>query len=196
MDDLQTIYDFSEQATAISDPSPVSGLSVSPSLTLDAWATLLGWAFVRHLGSAVETADVPAHSRNLLDEWLLAKVVTEALLGMGLDQGAAAYVNQRIKWLTTWQNWHSLTPAIAQSPLTFNDLLRDPDIRNYLQVNRYNDVLWYNGEAMNSVLWWLECVARLAQVEVEETMAALREVAAASGYQVEKLLAPTEPVAN
>ena len=188
----------SEQLPVTSDQSLVSSLSVSQSLTPDAWGTLLGWAFVRHLGEAVGVEAGPAHSRTLLDEWLLGKVVTEALLGMGLDQGAAAHVTQRLKWLTTWQNWHSpnLQSPISQSPLSFTELLKDADIRAYLQINRYNDIFWYNGETMNSLLWWLDCVAGLAQVDVAETMTALREVAAASGYQVEKLLATTEPESN
>ena len=115
-----------------------------------------------------------------------------------MDQGAAAHVTQRLKWLTTWQNWHSpnLQSPISQSPLSFTELLKDADIRAYLQINRYNDIFWYNGETMNSLLWWLDCVAGLAQVDVAETMTALREVAAASGYQVEKLLATTEPESN
>ena len=75
--DLEAIYQLSEQSTVsseqlpmsseqlpvTSDQSLVSSLSVSQSLTPDAWGTLLGWAFVRHLGEAVGVEAGPAHSR-------------------------------------------------------------------------------------------------------------------------------------
>lgn len=130
-----------------------------------------------------------AHSRTLLDEWLLSKLVVEALQGMGLDSGAAAHINLRIKWLTTWQNWYE-----TAKPNFWHDLLQDADIRAYLQINRYNDIFWFNGEAMNSLLWWLEAIAQLAGVDVTEMMTELRSATAAAGYQVEKLVVVKEPV--
>ena len=38
-------------------------------------------------------------------------------------------------------------------------LLQDEDVRNYLQVNRYRDVLWFNQEAFHSLADWLLTVA-------------------------------------
>jgi glycosidase len=175
----------SEQLPVSTPPSPLSPLPFPQ--TPDAWGTLLGWVFVRRLGEVVGAEAAAAHSRTLLDEWLLSKLVGEALQGMGLDSGAAAHVNLRIKWLTTWQNWYE-TAKLG----FWHDLLQDADIRAYLQINRYNDIFWYNGESMNSLLWWLECVARLAGADVVDTMTELRAVAAASGYQVEKLIAVKE----
>ncbi len=146
--------------------------------------------FVRRLGETVEAEAAAAHSRTLMDEWLLGKLMAEALLGMGLDEGTARYIVSRINWLITWQGWFEPTAEDAEFvPADFwRKLLQDTDIRTYLQINRYNDVLWYNGESMASLLWWLEAVARLAGVDVAEKMELLRESAAASGYQVEKLL--------
>ena len=143
---------------------------------------------MRRLGEVVGAEAAAAHSRTILDEWLLSKLVGEALQGMGLDSGAAAHINLRIKWLTTWQNWYD-----TAKPGFWHDLLQDADIRAYLQINRYNDIFWYNGESMNSLLWWLECVAQLAGADVVDMMTELRAAAAASGYQVEKLVAVKEP---
>ena len=162
--------------------------------TTDTWGTLLGWVLVRRLGEVVGAEDAAAHSRTLLDEWLLGKVLVEALQGMGLDGGAAAHVVQRLKWLITWQSWFTRPDAAAESELWLA-LLQDADVRAYLQVNRYNDIFWFNGESMTSLLWWLECVARLAEVNITTLMSEMRQAVAAAGYQVEKLLTPEEALA-
>lgn len=207
--DLETVYEqlavSSEQLPVTSDQSPVSSLNENSALSTqhsvlspdspDAWATLLGWIFVRRLGETLEAEDAAATSRTLMDEWLLGKLLAEALQGMGLDEGTARYIVSRINWLITWQAWYEQTEEDAEFvPVDFwRTLLQDTDIRTYLQINRYNEVLWYNGESMASLLWWLEAVAQLAGVDVAEKVQRLRESAAASGYQVEKLLAAEIP---
>ena len=80
---------------------------------------------------------------------------------------------------------------------------QDPEVQQFLQVNRYQDVLWFNCEAFERWLWWMLLVAVVdgsadphrpaATVAREiaghyEIIRQLRRRAQESGYQVERLL--------
>jgi hypothetical protein len=82
-------------------------------------------------------------------------------------------------------------------------LLEDGDVRRFLQINRYQDVLWFNQESFTELLGWLllgaeieahAAVGRPAE-EAADLIAAryavvrrLRQAGAGSGYRVERLL--------
>ena len=81
-------------------------------------------------------------------------------------------------------------------------------------LNRFQDVLWFNQESFEELLWWLFVIALVdlqpAEVEGEsETSPMVKAIAelysvvetlakaeADSGYQVEKLLAGVSPKAE
>jgi len=41
-------------------------------------------------------------------------------------------------------------------------LLKDGEVYQFLQVNRYNEILWLSKEVFEEMLWWLMMVAALA----------------------------------
>jgi len=80
---------------------------------------------------------------------------------------------------------------------------QDGDVQQFLQVNRYRDVLWFNKEAFDQMLGWTLTVAVIETAanplcgadEVAEEVVGCYEIVQqvqkaeeASGYQVEKLL--------
>jgi hypothetical protein len=85
-------------------------------------------------------------------------------------------------------------------------LFRDPALQQFLQVNRYRDVLWFNQEAFERLLWTMlaktavslnsarQSAAKQPAQTIDATYALIQELQAAaetSGYQVEGLLAAT-----
>jgi hypothetical protein len=82
-------------------------------------------------------------------------------------------------------------------------LLKDDGVQQFLQVNRYNDILWLNKEAFEELRWWLFIAAAIGIIsdplrsmseimkETERCNGILRkweEAEKRSEYQVEKLL--------
>ena len=45
--------------------------------------------------------------------------------------------------------------------LTLTSILSDSDALSYLGVNRYQDVLWFNKEALEDLMWWLYIIAAI-----------------------------------
>ncbi|MGH2459427.1 MAG: alpha-amylase family glycosyl hydrolase [Chloroflexota bacterium] len=170
---------------------------------LERRGTLLGWVFTHALGRAADEARFAETSRSWLDEWLLGRIVARVLRELGLDEAAAAGAVATIKVLTARQTWWR-GPADHQRPAyrVLKALLEDQDVQQYLRINRYQGILWYNKETYENLLWWLP-VVRLVQVGSRRpprsrpgretdlwhrVIAELQQAGETSSYQIETLL--------
>ncbi len=167
------------------------------------WGCLLGWWCVHSLGRVAGEADAEGQSRSWIDEWLLGKVLAGALQDLGVNGPAAWRAVAVIKVLTSHQRWFATEAPDAANRAShiLETLLRDSEVQQFLQVNRHQDVLWFNKEAFEQMLWWLALVAairatafhtagkaREEMLACHEIVQQLLEAAQDSGYQVEQLL--------
>jgi len=172
------------------------------------WGTLLAWSIVRRLGKIVSDDEFDQQSRTWIDEWLLGNIIAEVLQEMGVDQETAI---QRVALVRLFSTVPGLyTPDAddeeAMAEAVLRAWLADVDVQRYLFVHSYNDVVWFNREAFESLCWWafamsavrahkamsakgpqseMVCDTLLACFQVVETLLAAAEE---SGYQVNKLL--------
>jgi hypothetical protein len=109
-----------------------------------------------------------------------------------------------IKWLTSHQKWFESKPSgQEQAHGILELLLKDSDVRQFLQINQCNDIWWFNKEAFEELLWWLMMVAALTigsdplrpvHAVIEELQGCYtiiqtwQKAEEKSEYQVEKLL--------
>jgi glycosidase len=167
-------------------------------VTKEKFWTLLSLLFVHALGKVVDPKDFPEVSRSWIDEWRLGKTVAGVLGELGLNDMASLETMTIIKLLTTHQRWFEEKKAYQ----VLVSLLKDNEVQQFLQINRYNDILWFNREAFDDLLWWL---MMLAAVEISsdlqrpanqvakdledcyEMTQKLKEAVKSSDYQVEKL---------
>jgi hypothetical protein len=168
------------------------------------WATLFGWLFVHALGKVVNQKDFAEQSRTWIEEWRLGKTMFGVLTGLGLEEGTARSSLTIIKWLTGHQRWFEAKPLNQKSAhAELELLLKDEDLREFLQINQHKDIWWFNKEAFEEMLWWLMMVAALTigsdplrpingvVEELERCYSVIQEWQEAekkSEYQVEKLL--------
>ena len=166
---------------------------------------LLAWALTRSLGAAVGRDDVAQRSRSGIDEWLLGRIIAQTFEALGAGAGAAAYAALALKVLVANQGWYAdLVTGDEPIGALVEGWFADADVRQLLQVNRHRDVLWFNREAAERMLDRLLAVAAIATAAelgltpAEEALhdkalarlaARLREAAAGSGFQVERMLA-------
>jgi glycosidase len=167
------------------------------------WGCLLGWCCVHSLGKIAGETGFEGQSRSWIDEWLLGKVLAGALQDLGLDEPTAWRAVTVVKLLTSHQRWFATEapdPA-ARAYRILEQLLHDDEVQQFLHVNRYRDVLWFNKEAFEQLLWWLLLVAKISMTSLypeakiaEEILAGygivqrLRQAEEESGYQVEELM--------
>jgi glycosidase len=179
----------------------------------------------RHLQGETGFVD---RSRSWIDEWLLGKVLAGALQDLGLDENAGWRAVAVIKLLTSHQDSlvframaspkAASTPELAPSTpggglsgvpqralvsahAVLENLLKDDEVQQFLRVNRYGDVLWFNKEAFEQLLWWLFTVAVVQLTALRPAAEAAPDILAAfkvirqlqqaeeqSGYQLEELV--------
>jgi len=169
-----------------------------------AWATLLSWLLVHALGTLVDKEEPAQLSRSWIDEWLLGKLLLPTLQDFGLSGEEAWRALALTKILTSHQSWFAVRdeePAGPHQVLT--TLLADREVQAYLQVNRYQGVLWYNAESFRELVAGLRTAAAVdvlaaAARDKEEPLRILldrsrlleklEEASADADYQVEKLV--------
>ncbi|MSP11611.1 MAG: alpha-amylase [Chloroflexi bacterium] len=180
---------------------------------------LLGWIFVHALGRIADARDYAILSRSWIDEWTLGKLLGATFQQLGLGEDDRWRAVSAIKLLTSHQDW---CPRCASADSTTSGmpgdsdhetayqaltaLLRDVEIQQHIQVNRYKGILWFNKEAFDLLLEWLQIASAIKlgadaalsaqEVDTETTHCAqiikiLREAEEQSQYQVEQLLAVT-----
>jgi hypothetical protein len=169
-----------------------------------AWPTLLGWLFTHALGKIAGEADFEQTGRAWIDEWLLSKIIANAAQDMGLNERAAWRAVETVKLLISHQRWFGMqVPKTRRAHEVLYSWLSDEDVRRFLQVNRHDDVLWFNKESFDQLLWWMFAVAAIAIsadvnrpadeiareiVGCYDVVRALQRAEQKSEYRVEKLL--------
>jgi hypothetical protein len=139
---------------------------------------------------------------------MLGKIVAGVLRDLGLGENVAWRSVATIKILTSHQRWF-VTPTRAAQGLPHRVLeswLEDDEVQQFLHVNRYQSILWFNKEAFERLLQWMLLVAAVtigsgsprAPDEIVQAIARcgdvvqkLHQAKEESGYQVEKLLGAT-----
>ena len=124
------------------------------------WGTLFSWIFIHRIG------DIKAIDGNLtlasnelaavrIEKWQLNNIIIETLQQMGVDSSNSRKLTSCLLALTTQNGWFA--PKDNMDELAYklaNNWFRNINIQKYLQVNLYDNILWFNKEAFDEFLWW------------------------------------------
>lgn len=170
------------------------------------WLALFGWLFTHRLGRLTGEEACAAQSVSWLVEWQFGRILQNAYQEMGLDEAKAWRTSQTVRLLVGQQDWFKAASG-KRLPELLQGWLADEDIRAYLGVNRYQNILWYNKEALDDFAWYMLAVAYLRSTSVPQIDAArvvedliaayeiierLLSAAALANYQVDRLIAAAE----
>jgi len=168
------------------------------------WGTLFNWLFIHALGKIVKPRDFAEQSRIWIDEWGLGKSIFGALRDLGLEEANAWRVVTLVKLLASHQKWFEVKPPGQKQAYAILEILfKDVEVQQFLKVNQYNNIGWFNKEAFEEMLWWLMMVAALTigsdplrpvnvvVAELERCYSIIQtwqQAEEKSDYQIEKLL--------
>ena len=162
------------------------------------WEILISWMLIHELGKIAGEEDFEDLSRSWIDEWLLGKIMNSVFQKTGLNESQSWQALVIVKILCSSQNW-SKNISKKKQPLyqLLNTLLEDPLVQQYLQVNRHQDILWFNKESFASLAGWLFSIGALHCLveennkligQVFSIVKTLFEIGEVSGYRVDALL--------
>jgi hypothetical protein len=169
---------------------------------------LYSWVFIHLLGKVVSEKDYEVISRSWIDEWHMAKYINWTLEGMQSeerDEISPENATSLIKILISQQNLFNPANLRDQEvSALLRQIFNNLEIQEYLGVNRYQDVLWFNAEAFDRYIKWvllINIVNRLSLIEEsgEEDIQQMIEIvkkwinfAEKSGYKVNEFIDSTK----
>jgi glycosidase len=157
---------------------------------------LYAWVFLHATGKIINGENSEDQSRSWIDEWLFGKKTRSVLAA--LDVPDPAYAIDVIKILTIYKQWFvSEETEEDQCYNLLRSFFNDHYVQNFVGVNRYNDVLWFNRERFDLLMWWIFIVSVIDDISegtskhIPQRFAVISKCLAAeqqSDYQVEKLI--------
>lgn len=163
--------------------------------------TLMVWALCSQIGKISEIDAFEDLSNAWMDEWQLAKPLSETLKDQGCGDDEVNEQRLLLRLGIAQQDWFENSRRVPFDVLVKN-WLSDPEIQTFLRVNRYQGVLWYNREAFDKFTWWMSLIPLIkalsqpstGRTEVVEMMlnlyeiiAGLKKIERKSDYEFEKL---------
>lgn len=171
------------------------------------WYTLLAWVFFHNLGKLSSVEDFEAITTNWIDEWHFTRVFSQVNRAVGLTEEAVGESGELLRIMITHQGWFSSSSGLAEREI-LQSWLNNTTVQNFINLNRYEDVVWFNRERFESLVWAMSLVAVFevfaggkgsasAMIErillVDQLAKTFLLASGKSGYQVQKLLEALEP---
>lgn len=179
------------------------------------WCIALGWLITRKLGkiqsSEKENQDASlARSRAMFDECQFVRLLVDAITNMGVAEDLAWRGARLIKLLHRHGDWPQKIKlnnfTLAENTIqTIRSWLEDREIRDYLGINDYQGIQWFDQESLEEWLWWMYVTAIIFNPQeiiqpVKRSYYAvierIREAVASSDFQVEILLENLLPASS
>jgi len=124
-------------------------------IELNQWAVLWCWLFTYKLGKIQGESDYWELSRSWIDEWLLGKILANTYQDLGLEESAAWKLVSLTKLLVSHPLFiNTQVPQKKRAAQVVHAWLLDGELAQFLGVNRYQGILWFNQEAFEDFLWW------------------------------------------
>ena len=192
-------------AFAIPDSMQVKKIAgdVLSKLTQSDWlsSTLIAWVFLSEIGKLSHSDSTEEQVISWMDEWHLGKAFEDCLKHSSITSEASQSAFLALKIAIRHQDWLA-NLGDKSAKMLLKEWFSDIHVQQFLKVNRYNDILWYNRESFSDLLTLMQSIALIqAQVDgisnslLAESLLATNEILKhikvqdkKSNYQVMKLI--------
>ena len=166
------------------------------------WGIIFSYLIVHQLGRFESDDNYKLLSRSLFDEWRLSKYINKTLNDLRKDKkDERVEVDSIIKLMIGLQDWSNLVINGKKDLYSaFQLFFSDPEVQQYLKVNRYQQLLWYNAELFDNFIKWMWTIAIIelfvkSKDDVNEELKKLldyyliiKKVSKTTNFQVARLL--------
>ncbi len=168
----------------------------------DLWLTALSVVLLGSIGKLSASSNPTETSLKWIDDWKLELPFCEKLRSIQNSEIDASQAMKLLQVVILNQNWY-----VEYRQKKIEDLLRswfgNPQVQEFLRINRFENILWYDHQSFQEFLWWLELMpilqesatsdASLASIGetvlgVQKLIVQIEALDEVSECQVEKLL--------
>ena len=126
------------------------------------WGIALTWLLVRNLGK-LATGESPAsdwksQTIRWLEEWGLDRLVGRTFVSLGINQQNTGQAVNMVKLLTLHSNWYPEKSSDHETKIAAEAVqawLADSHIREAIDLNLYQSILWFNKEKFEYFTGWM-----------------------------------------
>ncbi len=131
------------------------------SQSLKEFILIYSWILLKDLGGTHKDDDSAIKSRARIDQWHLAHVLRDQLTAFHQlsPEDIDSLVNLG-KILIRYQDWYN-TYKELNTRMILQTFLTNPEIHDFLNINRFQDVLWFNSEKFEKLTNFLGLIAFL-----------------------------------
>ncbi len=172
------------------------------------WSVIYVWTVVQPLQAFVDQASEAHLRQNVLNDWLLGRRTDKVIRESGVAGAEHFPARAAVALLVRHSGW--LGDEKAGSPRAYRllqRLLTASEVRAFLKVNLFADILWFDGERFELFLELMFAVAvfeamirrktksQVGQdvLDISAVVSKWRKAEAGAEYQVEKLLLALAP---
>ncbi|MBD3196187.1 MAG: alpha-amylase [Candidatus Lokiarchaeota archaeon] len=133
------------------------------------WGIILSWGILHQLGKVVSKNQYKLISRSWIDEWQLSKYINLTLEGLKTkDSQNPARTTTLIKILIMLQDlFINNYNENFQARKILKELFTDSDVRQFIDVNRYKEILWFRAENFITLCNWISLVTIIKDIANE-----------------------------
>ena len=129
---------------------------------------LLVWNFFSNLAGSIKEESAAEINRQIADRRPVSELIAVKLKELGFSDYEAHRGSQAVRWMI------DRLPSIEEDALTgkfLDSLLADPLITDYLEINTYNGIRWFNKEKFTDLIWYQRAArfVRAASSDLEST---------------------------
>ncbi len=118
------------------------------------WVSLISYIFLGNIGQLVAIESDNIQTLGWFSEWRLSKILNELGNQYGFDFKQNEEIVTTINTLTSIEDWYS---AYSQKDFQsfIHQMVINPEVQNYILVNRFKESLWFNKEKFELLVFWL-----------------------------------------
>ncbi len=121
------------------------------------WGVIYSWIFIHLLGKCDDyNPGYEDITRSWIDEWALVRIIDWIIIKLTEPDQNTDEAVHLVKILTTHQNWITkLVSGDLTSDQTIRNIISDPEVQSFIQINRFKNVLWFNKENFEKLVKYL-----------------------------------------
>ncbi len=167
------------------------------------WIIILIYLVVNKLGKIINIKSYEKHTIDLLNDWLLDKIIRSSLMEFDIDNYNINKIINLIKIIILDQSFFKNNLSRKNKDINlFQKLISDSNVRLFINVNLYNNILWFNKEDFELLLNNLFIINFIELIDFEkeadkknlkqvnsifETIQKWKKYAQESNYQLDKM---------
>ncbi len=118
------------------------------------WIVILSYTFLHRMGGFSSPNSIGFQSQSWYSEWRLGKILQELSSQYQLSDQEQNDITNKIYTLIGLKDWYKEIMKEGFLP-SLKKLMSKPEIQQYLLINRYQGVLWFNRERFEALNFWL-----------------------------------------